>query len=223
LFLGRGVPFDMYGNGTTPLLDWVTPYVGFLALPDANGNITTGAQLFGQETTLSCGLLAENGFLALSQYDTNDDGLVNADDPIFSKLRLWFDLNSDGVAQSTELATMSQAGINYITDGYDNVYAPPPGGGAYVGETGNFNSSRGLPLTCPGGGTCGQYSEGTIADVYFPMSAPPPASPASGVCPNPARCVCAYNGASTSATGMTAAYCNEWCMEWGNGPGTIQN
>ena len=42
-------------------------------------------------------------------------GGLNAQDPVFSKLRVWMDINGDGVAQDAELQTMSQLGITKLT------------------------------------------------------------------------------------------------------------
>jgi hypothetical protein len=60
------------------------------------------------------GTLARNGIDALRSVDSNSDGIINASDAQFANLRVWRDLNQDGVSQSGELFTLSQLGITAI-------------------------------------------------------------------------------------------------------------
>ena len=62
-----------------------------------------------------------NGFLALAIYDAPElagvrDGLISAEDAVFSKLLLWIDSNHDGVSQSSELATAHLSTMNSYRD-----------------------------------------------------------------------------------------------------------
>jgi VCBS repeat-containing protein len=104
--------FDHDGDGVANATGWIKPDDGFLVL-DRNGNglIDNGAELFGDSTPLSAGGTAVDGFAALAQEDSNGDGLVNADDANWSELRIWRDLNSDGVSQDGELSTLEALGI----------------------------------------------------------------------------------------------------------------
>lgn len=47
--------------------------------------------------------------------DTNKDGKIDTLDENFSKLKIWQDLNEDGISQSGELKTLSQHGIKSIS------------------------------------------------------------------------------------------------------------
>jgi hypothetical protein len=40
------------------------------------------------------------GFAALAAYDSNGDGVIDANDPIYSQLRLWVDGNHDGAVDA---------------------------------------------------------------------------------------------------------------------------
>lgn len=102
----------------------------FLALPDANGHIKGIDQLFGDNTfgPDANQPFATNGFNALMKWDRGDavqkdqhfsDGYIDNNDAVFSKLRLWHDLNGDGNVDTaeemrTELAPLSSFGITYI-------------------------------------------------------------------------------------------------------------
>jgi len=55
---------------------------------------------------LAGGGATADGFAALAQEDTNADGVVNNLDTRWSQLRVWQDLNQDGISQAGELLTM---------------------------------------------------------------------------------------------------------------------
>ncbi|MDI6742995.1 MAG: hypothetical protein QMD11_09665, partial [Smithella sp.] len=60
---------------------------------------------------LNNGGTAYNGIYALAQEDTNKDGVVNNLDANWNTLKIWKDLNSDGISQSEELFSLEQMGI----------------------------------------------------------------------------------------------------------------
>ncbi|HEX8195966.1 MAG TPA: hypothetical protein VF571_07245 [Pyrinomonadaceae bacterium] len=58
----------------------------------------------------------KNGFLALAVYDKtanggNNDEKITVDDNVFTSLRLWQDMNHNGVSESSELKTLQQLAI----------------------------------------------------------------------------------------------------------------
>ena len=78
---------------------------------NANGQIDTGAELFGDFTPLPNGTLAPNGFAALAALDSNGDGILDASDPAFAELKLWRDADQNGVTGAGELISLADAGI----------------------------------------------------------------------------------------------------------------
>lgn len=50
--------------------------------------INSGRELFGDSTLLSNGSTARHGYEALAEFDGNGDGIINADDETFSRLKL---------------------------------------------------------------------------------------------------------------------------------------
>ncbi|MCA1972104.1 MAG: putative Ig domain-containing protein, partial [Caenispirillum sp.] len=87
--LDKGLHFDHDGDRFAERTGWIAAGGGLLVLDaDADGVLDDGQELFGDFTRLAGGQLAVNGFAALSQYDRNRDGLIDARDPVWQRLRV---------------------------------------------------------------------------------------------------------------------------------------
>ncbi|MDX2300839.1 MAG: calcium-binding protein [Xanthomonadaceae bacterium] len=106
------VLFDHNGDGVKTGTGWVQADDGFLVF-DRNGNglIDTGAELFGVDTVKADGSHARDGFDALRDLDSNGDLVFDANDAAFGSVRIWQDLDQDGVTDAGELRSLSDAGI----------------------------------------------------------------------------------------------------------------
>ena len=85
---------------------------------NGNGIIDNGAELFGDNTKLADGSFAKHGYAALAELDSNGDGIVSAADAAFQTLRVWQDLNQDGISQANELRTLETLGIQSLDVAY---------------------------------------------------------------------------------------------------------
>ncbi|MFA5385771.1 MAG: M23 family metallopeptidase [Eubacteriales bacterium] len=113
--LSYGVFFDHDANGFAELTGWVGPDDGLLVM-DRNGNgiIDNGTELFGNQTILSNGTRATNGFQALAELDGNKDGKIDANDAAYSQLKIWRDMDGDGCkwrANGYRLKTISNSNV----------------------------------------------------------------------------------------------------------------
>nr|MBP3724393.1 hypothetical protein [Campylobacter sp.] len=109
------VYFDHDCDGVAFRSSWVSSNDGVLVFDrNLNGKIDNGSELFGNFTPKNNGEFATDGFNALSDFDTNSDGIISNLDDKFKDLRIWQDLNSDGISQENELKSLSELEIESI-------------------------------------------------------------------------------------------------------------
>ena len=113
--------FDFAGDGFAESTGWVSGDDGILVL-DRNGNgvIDDGSELFGNSSRLANGNLAANGFQALAELDGNGDGRIDVLDAAYGQLRVWRDINGNGISDIGEILTLAQAGVQSINVSYQD-------------------------------------------------------------------------------------------------------
>ncbi len=105
----NGIYFEMDSDGFAEKTAWVKSDDAFLVRDlNGNGTIDNIGEMFGNATT--------SGFTALKTYaDSNNDNKINSLDTNFSQLKIWRDLDGDGVTDAGELQTLTAAGIKEIS------------------------------------------------------------------------------------------------------------
>jgi serine-aspartate repeat-containing protein C/D/E len=142
--------FDLFGNGSPIKSGWLSSEDGFLAVDrDGNGKIDDIHELFG-------GTAKGAGFAKLASFDSNGDGVVDAQDADFAKLLVWQDLNGDHQSDAGELMTLAQAGVASLTVGYTEQ--------PYLDAQGNLHLERSNASMADG-------SSVDMTDVYFNVDA----------------------------------------------------
>ncbi len=111
-----GVLFDHDASGVRKNTGWIKADDGLLVFDRNNdGVINNGRELFGDNTLKYDGSgTCADAFEALAQEDTNGDGVVNHLDDNWGSLKVWRDLNQDGISQAEELFTLEELGITSL-------------------------------------------------------------------------------------------------------------
>lgn len=150
---GNGTHFDHDGNDFAESTGWVGKGDGLLVRDiNGNGQIDDGTELFGNNSVLSSGEKAANGFEALKDLDSNNDGVFNNQDTAWNEVKVWKDVNGNGVVDDGELLTLEQAGITGINLDYQNTNT--------TDENGNQHKQTGTFIKADG-------TTGSIHDVWF--------------------------------------------------------
>jgi protocatechuate 3,4-dioxygenase beta subunit len=142
--------FDLLGSGKAIQTGWLSKSDGFLAIDsNHNGQIDDISELFG-------GSAKGDGFAKLATYDSNGDGLVDANDADFASLLIWQDANSDGKTDAGELMTLTQAGVTSLKLAYTEL--------AFLDANNNLHMESST-VTMANGNTA------AMTDVYFNVAA----------------------------------------------------
>lgn len=116
--------FDFNGDGKLERTSWVDPHDGLLVL-DANADQKVNGPsefVFANGTPEALTDMAALRML----HDTNRDGILDASDARFGLFGVWRDANANGISETGEFRSLTQAGITSInlnTDGHTYVAA----------------------------------------------------------------------------------------------------
>jgi Ca2+-binding RTX toxin-like protein len=127
--------FDITGDGIKEKVSWIGANDGILAYDkNGNGKIDGIDEVFGNFTT--------SGFEELRQLiDSNQDGVIDRKDELFSRLKVWHDANADGTSQADELVSLKDEGVTSIN--LNAITTNIELGGATLTEASKYTDSEG--------------------------------------------------------------------------------
>ena len=148
-----GALFDHDKDGIRTATGWVGKDDGLLVYDrNGDGTVNNGGELFGDNTLLKNGERATSGYQALADLDDNGDGKVDAADSAFAHLRVWRDLNQDGISQEGELLTLDEAKVKALN---------------LIYRKGNYNFGNGNTLIEEGTYIDSDGNKRKIGDLIF--------------------------------------------------------
>ncbi|MBK4723153.1 hypothetical protein JJL56_30325 [Azospirillum sp. YIM DDC1] len=104
--------YDVDGDGFKENVGWAKPEDGILAIDvDRNGLIEMANEI--NFTLHSVGAQTDLDGIS-NAFDSNRDGILDSKDERFSDFRIWQDFDSDGVSDTGEVKTLTEAGVNSI-------------------------------------------------------------------------------------------------------------
>ena len=139
--------FDLSGDGEMANVPLLTGGSGFLAFDiNGNGKSDTGKELFGTKSG--------NGFADLARYDSDGNGWIDENDPVFNKLKVWTPAATGGGS----LATLKEKGVGALSlsntatpfelkDSANRSLGAVRASGVYLAESGTVGSLQQIDLT----------------------------------------------------------------------------
>ena len=117
----NGVMFDFNGDGVSHRISWTSADSddAWLVLDrNEDGLINSSHEMFGNMTEQSFSS-ERNGFRALAEFDKtsrggNADDKINRQDAIFNSLKLWRDVNHNGISEASELFELPSLDVRGI-------------------------------------------------------------------------------------------------------------
>jgi hypothetical protein len=98
--------FDLNSDGQNEQINVLASGSGYLALDsNADGKVNNGNELFGTRSG--------NGFADLAQYDNDQNGWIDENDPVFKQLKVWTQ-NAEG---GGSLNSLAEKGVGAISLG----------------------------------------------------------------------------------------------------------
>ena len=110
--------FDMDGDSYRERTGWVGPDDGLLVIDLAADGGVGGDGVIDKATEVSFKLWSPDATSDLDglrlAFDSNNDGVFNAQDARFSEFRIWQDQNQNGISEAGELTTLAERGLTAI-------------------------------------------------------------------------------------------------------------
>ncbi|WP_221793781.1 DUF5801 repeats-in-toxin domain-containing protein, partial [Aquisediminimonas sediminicola] len=132
--LEAGVHYDYAGDGVAESTAWVAGNDGLLALRNEDGSFKISFATHEGQTDLE----------GLAQvYDSNQDGVLDANDAAFAGFGVWQDANQDGVVDAGEFQSLTEEGIASLALVSDGQVATAADGDVIIFGTSSYTTENG--------------------------------------------------------------------------------
>lgn len=138
LSLNEGVAYDYDGDGTKVQTAWIAAGSAILAFDLNNDGVVTNAGEFVFGTADLTDLEA----IAVL-YDTNRDGVLDAQDSSYDQFGIWLDADLDAVSDPGEFTSLTDAGIVSINLVSDGILSSAGEGDVVIKGTASFTTADG--------------------------------------------------------------------------------
>ncbi|WP_206539307.1 beta strand repeat-containing protein [Aurantiacibacter luteus] len=146
--LSAGIAYDFDGDGVKTKTAWIAAGSAILAYDaNADGFVTDASEfVFGGNGMTDLEAIA-------ARYDSNGDGVLDANDPAYAGFGVWLDSDMDAVSDPGEFTSLADAGIVSIDLHSNGLAESAAGGDVTVSGTAGFMFADG--------------SSGTVSDASF--------------------------------------------------------
>ncbi|HEY9105960.1 MAG TPA: cadherin-like domain-containing protein, partial [Roseateles sp.] len=178
------VSFDWDDSGYLKRTGWIGASDGMLVLDrNLNGIADSGKELFSNGMVSD----AAKGVRSMAWVDSNADGVIDANDPVFGALKVWQDANQDGQQTTDELKTLADLGVTSLD--YANGRFTR-GDQAFALRSPDLDASAsGMNVSVVQGGIQVNYSDGhstVIVSQVIDLGVVEPPAPSPSPAPSPA-------------------------------------
>ena len=106
-----GISFNVDDSGYLKHTGWLNGDDAFLTLDrNYNGQTDSGKEMFSNAAVA----LGRRGLAGMAWVDANYDGMLTSDDPVWSELKVWRDLDQDGIQDEGEAQGLDDLGITEL-------------------------------------------------------------------------------------------------------------
>lgn len=159
--------FDIDGDGIADRTSWIGKSEAFLFRDRNHDGLMSG---IAEMSFIDDAAESRSDLDGLRSLDSNGDGTISSDDERFGELHLWQDRNADGIAQTDEILSLSDAGIRSLDLGATAVDGNWSFGSTVVVNQGTYTRTDGTRMG---------YADVALTAVNGPAALAAPAALAS--------------------------------------------
>ncbi|MBR7059989.1 MAG: hypothetical protein IKI22_05250, partial [Neisseriaceae bacterium] len=144
---------EIFGEDMFPQNKLITPNISNTSSGNASNSSSSGSMSVSGAPSNAQTIIENDGFYAISQLDSNQDGIIDTNDKNFNQIKVWRDLNENGISEDGELFSLNQLNITSINLNTGNTKNNTAGNS--IGKSSTYTKTDG--------------SNSKIADINFTL------------------------------------------------------